>query len=80
MLRLALVLALLLAAASAAAQSTDRYSPNPNVPPIKRAGPGTLGTNARHTLGRVDKGDRAPDFDLPLAGGGRVKLSTLRGQ
>ena len=80
MLRLALVLALLFAAASAAAQSTDRYAPNPNVPPIKRGAPGGINTPARHALGRIDKGDRAPDFELPLAGGGKVKLSTLRGQ
>lgn len=80
MRRLALALALLLAAAPAAAQSTDRYAPNPNVPPAKRGTGGALTASPRHTLGRVEKGERAPDFDLALAGGGKVKLSTLRGQ
>lgn len=80
MRRLALALALLLAAATAAAQSTDRYTPVPVLPPVKKAGPGSLGASPRHTLGRVEKGERAPDFELALAGGGKVKLSTLRGQ
>jgi peroxiredoxin len=80
MRRLALVLALLLAAATAAAQSTDRYTPRPVVPPVKRGAPGSLPGNSRITLGSVAKGDRAPDFELALAGGGRVKLSQLRGQ
>lgn len=79
MLRLALALALLLAAASAAAQ-TDRYRPT-QPPPVKRGGTtGGLPSSPRLTLGSVEKGDRAPDFDLPLAGGGKVKLSNLRGQ
>ena len=78
MLRLALALALLLAAASAAAQ-TDRYRPSPP-PPVKRGTTGGMPSSPRLTLGSVEKGDRAPDFDLPLAGGGKVRLSTLRGQ
>lgn len=76
---LALALALLLAAALAAAQSTDRYRPN-QPPPVKRDVSGGLPSSPRLALGSVEKGDRAPDFDLPLAGGGKVKLSTLRGQ
>lgn len=79
MSRLALALALLLAAATAAAQGTDRYRPN-QPPPVKRDPSGGMPSSPRLTLGSVEKGDRAPDFDLPLAGGGKVKLSTLRGQ
>jgi peroxiredoxin len=80
MKRLALALALLLAAASAAAQSSERYNPSTNLPPVKRAGPGGINASGRFTLGHLDKGDRAPDFELSLAGGGKVKFSTLRGQ
>ena len=79
MRRLALALTLLFAAATAAAQSTDRYRPN-QPPPVKREGSGGMPSSPRLTLGSVEKGERAPDFDLPLAGGGKVKLSTLRGQ
>lgn len=79
MIRLALALALLLAAAGAAAQSTDRYRPS-QPPPTKRDPSGGMPSSPRLTLGMVEKGDRAPDFDLPLAGGGKVKLSNLRGQ
>ncbi len=28
----------------------------------------------------IQAGDEAPDFDLPVSGGGRVSLATLRGQ
>jgi peroxiredoxin len=79
MRRLALALALLLAAATAAAQ-TDRYTPNPSVPTSKKPGPTAVPSSGRYTLGHVEKGDRAPDFELALAGGGNVKLSTLRGE
>lgn len=80
MKRLALALALLVAAATAAAQSTDRYNPPTTAPGGKRAGPTSVQSNSRVTLGHVEKGDHAPDFELGLAGGGKVKLSTLRGQ
>jgi peroxiredoxin len=80
MKRLALALALLLAAASAAAQSTDRYRPNTNLPPVKRSVPGSISTAQRYTLGHLEKGEQAPDFELALAGGGKVKLSSLRGR
>lgn len=81
MKRLALALALLLAAAAAAAEGTDRYRPpNPPEPPLRRDAAGNVLTPSRVALGHVEKGDRAPDFDLALAGGGKVKLSTLRGQ
>lgn len=80
MKRIALALALLLAAAVAAAQSTDRYRPTPPEPSVKRSATGSVNTSPRLNIGRVDKGERAPDFELSLAGGGKVKLSTLRGQ
>ncbi|MCC6349692.1 MAG: peroxiredoxin family protein [Candidatus Eisenbacteria bacterium] len=76
--RIAFVLALLLAAAPAAAQ-TDRYRPA-QPPTDKRAAAGGIPSSPRLSLGSVEKGDRAPDFDLPLAGGGKVRLSNLRGQ
>jgi len=80
MKRLALTLALLIAAASAAAQSTGKY-PAPQPPPASKGESATsMPTASRKTLGLVEKGDRAPDFELALAGGGKVKLSTLRGQ
>jgi peroxiredoxin len=80
MKRLALTLALLFAAASAAAQSAGKY-PAPQPPPPTKGDPATsVPTSSRKTLGLIEKGDRAPDFELPLAGGGKVKLSTLRGQ
>ena len=77
---LALALALLFAAASAAAQSPERYPPNQSIPPVRREAAGGLPSSPRLSLGTVVKGDRAPGFELPLAGGGKVKLSTLRGQ
>ncbi len=80
MLRLALALALLLVAATSAADSPERYRPNQTPPLDKRARSGGLSSSPRLELGTVEKGDRAPDFDLPLAGGGKVKLSNLRGQ
>lgn len=80
MSRLALALALLFAAAPAAAQTTDKFNPNQNPPPVKRSTTGGLPATTRLTLGSVEKGERAPDFELQLAGGGKVKLSTLRGQ
>ncbi len=81
MIRLALALALLLAAAPAAAQSPDRYRP-PNAPdkPVKREGTGAVPTPSRYSIGSVIKGDRAPDFELALAGGGKAQLSSFRGQ
>lgn len=80
MKRLALTLALLIAAASAAAQSTGKF-PAPQPPPAAKGESATsMPTSSRKTLGLVEKGDRAPDFELALAGGGKVKLSTLRGQ
>jgi peroxiredoxin Q/BCP len=79
MKRIALALALLFAAASAAAQS-DKYPPAQPPPTPKGEGPTSMATPSRVTLGNVEKGDRAPDFELMLAGGGKVKLSTLRGQ
>jgi peroxiredoxin len=80
MKRLALALALLLAAASAAAQTPDKY-PVPQPPPTSKGeGATSMPSSARKTLGNIEKGDRAPDFELMLAGGGKVKLSTLRGQ
>ena len=80
MKRLALALALLTAAASAAAQSTGKF-PSPQPPPASKGESATsMPTSARKTLGLIEKGDRAPDFELALAGGGKVKLSTLRGQ
>lgn len=79
MTRIALALTLLLAAATAAAQTGDKYPPG-QPPPVKRETSGGMPISSRLTLGDVSKGDRAPDFDLPLAGGGKVKLSTLRGQ
>lgn len=80
MKRLALALALLLAAATAAAQSTDRYKPDQPMPTVKRGNQAGVPASPRLTLGSVEKGDRAPDFELRLAGGGKVRLSTLRGQ
>lgn len=80
MKRLALTLALLIAAASAAAQSTGKY-PAPVAPPATKGQSATsMPTSSRKTIGLIEKGDRAPDFELALAGGGKVKLSTLRGR
>jgi peroxiredoxin len=80
MKRLALTLALLIAAASAAAQTTGKY-PAPQPPPATKGQSATsMPTSSRKTIGLIEKGDRAPDFELALAGGGKVKLSTLRGQ
>jgi thioredoxin-dependent peroxiredoxin len=80
MKRLALALALLLAAAVAAAQTTDKY-PVPQAPPATKGQAATsMPSSSRLTVGLVEKGDRAPDFELQLAGGGKVKLSSLRGQ
>lgn len=31
-------------------------------------------------MSALQTGDPAPDFDLPAAGGGRLRLSELRGQ
>ena len=80
MKRLALTLALLFAAASSAAQSTGKY-PAPQPPPATKGESATsMPTASRKTMGLVEKGERAPDFELALAGGGKVKLSTLRGK
>jgi peroxiredoxin len=40
--------------------------------------PGLAGA-VRPEMGRPQPGDRAPDFDLPIAGGGSLRLSSLSG-
>lgn len=35
---------------------------------------------AKATAKEVEEGDKAPDFDMPTAGGGRVRLKDLKGQ
>ncbi len=81
MIRFALALALLLAAAPAAAQSPERNRPpTPPQPTNKNNPSGSVSSTPRYAVGTVYRGDHAPDFELPLAGGGKLKLSDLRGK
>jgi len=78
MLRLALVLALCLVALPAFAQ-TDPRSPHPNTPPdeiVPRSGGPQQTTRV---VGRVQVGEKAPEFDLDAAGGARFHLKQMRG-
>lgn len=80
MLRNTLIAVLLLVIpATIGAQSLDRYPPGTPVPvPRGQNESGTLPV-PRHSVGSVAVGDRAPDFELERATGGRQRLSELRG-
>lgn len=74
-----IVVTLLLVAGTAFAQNPERY-PNSNPVPVPRPAfeGGTLPVPHR-TIGSVTVGERAPDFELENAAGGKRRLSEWRG-
>jgi len=79
MLRLALVLAFCLVALPAFAQ-TDPRAPRPTSPPDEVVPRGNGPTQTERVVGRVQVGEKAPDFELDAAGGSRFRLKQTRGQ
>lgn len=74
-----IVLALLLVPAMVGAQSVERYPAGTPVPvPRSPSEGGTLPVPHR-SIGSVSVGERAPDFELESAAGGRRHLSDWRG-
>ena len=78
-MRTTLIVALLaFSACPAAAQEQGRANPGSTAPAVQHPSDAGIMTT-RRPVGRVDKGDRAPDFELQSADGPRVRLSKLRG-
>ncbi|MFN8587861.1 MAG: redoxin domain-containing protein [Candidatus Eisenbacteria bacterium] len=79
MRKLWIVLVLLLVAGAAFAQSVERFPTNTPVPvPRSTFEGGTLPVPHR-SIGSVSVGERAPDFELETAAGGKRRLSEWRG-
>ncbi len=74
-----IVLALLLLPVVAGAQGVDKYPASRPAPVVRPYSEGGTLPVPHHSIGSVSVGERAPDFELESASGGKRRLSDWRG-